>query len=93
LVKAMNPAQAAEDLLDHDGGDKYEFVRADEVEGEINLIVPVIAASKRDLDDALSFIRGKTRDRAPTVARVTKHHPDPPDNVRDSGTVGRNPWG
>ena len=80
LAKSMDAAQAAQALSAYftQGGDEYVLVRADVVEGEVNLIVPVDAASQEALDGVLEIIRGATGDISPTVARVVSHFPDPP---------------
>jgi len=80
LATATDAPQAAGALsaFFDQGGDDYVLVRADVVEGEANLIVPVDAASQAALDSVVAMIRDATGDSSPTVARVLSHNPDPP---------------
>ena len=80
MVKSADAIQAAEALSAYftQGGDQYVLVRADVVEGEANLIVPVDAESQAALDTVVEIIRGATGDTSPIVAKVVSHFPDPP---------------
>lgn len=90
LAKAMDAVQAAEALSAYftQGGDEYVVVRADVVEGEVNLIVPVDAASQAGLDTVVAMIRDATGDSSPTIAKVLSHNPDPPHRSHTFVTPG-----
>ncbi|MCH8093937.1 MAG: hypothetical protein IH953_05020 [Chloroflexi bacterium] len=66
MVKA--PADRREDLI---------IVRADIVEGDYDLVVPVDAASEQALATALEMIEGAGL-LQPTTLRVQTHNPSPP---------------
>jgi DNA-binding Lrp family transcriptional regulator len=87
LVKSDNPDQTGDALTADlkEGGDAYIIIRADKVQWEaesfardVNLIVPVDAASANDLERVLSKIRAMPGVRELTVANVTAYYPDPP---------------
>jgi DNA-binding Lrp family transcriptional regulator len=87
LVKSDNADQTASALTADlkEGGDAYIIIRADKVQWEaesfardVNLIVPVDAASANDLERVLSKIRAMPGVRELTVANVTAYYPDPP---------------
>ena len=87
LVKSDNPGQTASVLTADltEGGDEYIIIRADVVQCEmesfardVNLIVPVDAASLDVLEQILSKIRGTSGVRELTMANVTAYYPDPP---------------
>jgi hypothetical protein len=90
LARAADAPQAAEALSAYfdQGGDDYVLVRADVVEGEANLIVPVDAANQAALDSVVAMIRDATGDSAPSVARVLSHNPDPPHRSHTFVTPG-----
>jgi hypothetical protein len=64
-----------------EGGDGYVVVRADVVEGDYNLVVPVDAVDAAAFDSVLSDLSGKLNGQVlsgPTVLHVTDHYPLPP---------------
>jgi hypothetical protein len=88
LVKSSEPEETAKEL---DGKLKAELtkpydkrrkdlviVRADVVEGEYNVIVPVDAANPGSLKQALKMIEDARGTSSVTVCTVTTHYPDPP---------------
>ena len=88
LLKTSDPRQAAKAIGVHftEGGEEWVIVRADVVEGEHNLIVPVDAANHAALEGALEILRGvATAD--PVVARVVEHYPAPVHNAHCFITV------
>jgi hypothetical protein len=87
LVKAVNADETGKALTADltKGGDEYIIIRADVVQCEmesfardVNLIVPVDAASQTALDTVVQIIRDASGDRSPTVAKVVSYFPDPP---------------
>ncbi len=86
LVRARDADQAAKALTADLtlGANRYIIIRADRVQWEVgsfarevNLIVPVDAASQIDLERVLETIRTATGDSAPAVATVLGHYPWP----------------
>jgi len=95
LLRAKDPDQAAKSLAAYfdQGGDRWVIVRADVVEGEANLIVPVDAAGEEALQEALEHLR-KVATGEPVVTRVLRHYPDPVHNAHSYITADeyeRNP--
>jgi len=62
------------------------IVRADVVEGEYNLIVPVDAANDEAFDKVLALLK-KVAKGDPLVARVVEHYPAPVHNAHSFITV------
>lgn len=88
LLKASDPQQAARAIGVYftDGGDEWVIVRADVVEGEYNLIVPVDAANDEALEKVLGILK-KVAKGDPSVARVVEHYPAPVHNAHCFITV------
>ena len=87
LVKAVNADETGKALTANlkEGENKYIIIRADKVQVEaesfardVNLIVPVDAASGDDLKWVLTKIREMPGVNVLTVANVSAHYPDPP---------------
>ncbi len=61
-----------------EGGDALVVVRADVVNGEMNLVVPVDAASKDYLDRVKEIIQEMDSEAEIFVLSVKRHNPNPP---------------
>lgn len=60
-----------------EGQDNWVIVRADVVEGDPNLVVPVDAASKEALEEVLVILR-RAAGAEKSIARVKTHYPKAP---------------
>ena len=81
LVKAKAPEAAARRLyaaLGDQGGDKWVVVRADIVDHEYNVMVPVDAQDQAALDEAHQKIRDEIGSTDTLVIPVSRHIPFPP---------------
>lgn len=89
LVRSKNPEETSEalaaDYYDAErelpfgaGGDDIVVVRADLIDGEMNLMVPVDVANEDFLHEVVKRIREKGGVTETSVFRVLRHNPDPP---------------
>lgn len=81
LVQAKPAQTVAEGLyeeLGHEGGDSFVVVRADVVDFDYNIIVPVDAESEDVLSCVVEQIRGVDGVNETVIVRVKEHVPCPP---------------
>jgi len=81
LVEAEPAQEVAEGLynaLGHEGDDQFVVVRADVVDFDYNIIVPVDAESEDVLSDVVEQIRGMDGVNETVIVRVKEHVPYPP---------------
>jgi len=81
LARADEPEAAATHLyeeLGHEGGDDFVVVRADVVEYHHNLVIPVDAATKEDLQEAIDRIVNLEMVEEVEILRVRMHVANPP---------------
>lgn len=81
LVKATQAQDVAEDLyedLGHVGGDSFVVVRADVVDFDYNIVIPVDAESQDMLDKVHGMIKDRSGVEETVILKVDKHFPDPP---------------
>ena len=81
LVQAQSPQAAARKLYDalgHKGGDSFVVIRADIVDHNYNVMVPVDAESWEVVDEVHDKIRELTGAEETLAVRVVKHIPFPP---------------
>jgi hypothetical protein len=81
LVRAERAEDVAERLyerLGQEGGDSWVVVRADVVEYEYNMVVPVDAESAEMVHEVVGMIRDHPGVRDVVVAWVQRHIPYPP---------------
>ena len=81
LVRAEPAQEVAERLYDelgHEGGDNYVVVRADVVDYDYNLMIPVDAESTEWVHKVVGMIRDQPGVRDAVVVWVRSHVPYPP---------------
>jgi hypothetical protein len=81
LVKADSPKSAARQLyeeLGYQGGDRFVLVRADVVDYEYNIVVPLDAENWDVLQEVYGQIQELTQAKAAAILPVVKHVPFPP---------------
>ena len=81
LVEAEPAQEVAVGLykeLGHKGDDSFVVVRADVVDFDYNIIVPVDAESENALSDVVEQIRGMDGVNETVIVRVKEHVPYPP---------------
>ena len=81
LVRAERAQEVAKELYDelgHAGGDSYVVVRADVVEYDYNIMIPVDAQSRETVDEVVGMIRGYAGVTDMVVVWVQSHVPYPP---------------
>ena len=81
LVKAKAPEAAARKLYDalgDQGGDRWVVVRADIVDHEYNVMIPVDAQNKDALDEVHQKIQQEMGSTDTLMIPVSKHIPFPP---------------
>jgi hypothetical protein len=84
LVRAERPQELAERLYDelgHEGGDSFVVIRADIVDFDYNMIIPVDAESREIVNEVVGMIKDRPGVRDTLVARVQRHVPYPPHNA------------
>ena len=81
LVEAKSAQQVAEGLYDklgHEGDDSFVVVRADVVDFDYNIVIPVDAESENVLSDVVEQIRGMDGVNETVIVRIKEHVPYPP---------------
>lgn len=80
LVHSEDTEATAKALSDYfeDGGDDFVVVRADVVDGDLDLIVPVDAANEDILKEVAERIRAANGVTEISVSTVRMHYPNPP---------------
>jgi hypothetical protein len=90
LVKAESAQEVAEGLykeLGHEGGDSFVVVRADVVDFDYNIVIPVDAESQDMLYQVHDMIKSRSGVSETVIVRVEKHVPYPPHDAHGYITV------
>lgn len=85
LLQVKSPHHAAHDLYDQlkdQGEDSYVVVRADVVDHEYNIVVPVDAESDEVLETVYGTIKQITGPSKAVLVRVVEHIPFPPHDAQ-----------
>ena len=81
LAKAAQAQDVAEGLyqqLGHEGGDDFVVVRADVVDYDYNIVVPVDAVNEEMLQHVVGIIKKQSGVLEVVLLRVERHNPFPP---------------
>ena len=81
LVRAERAQEVAEGLYDklgHAGGDSFVVIRADIVDFDYDMMIPVDAESKEMVDAVVGMIKDHPGVTDTVVVRVQRHVPYPP---------------
>lgn len=81
LVRAEGAQEVAEGLygkLGHEGGDNFVVVRADIVDNDYNIVIPVDAVSREKVQEVVDLIKDHPGVRDTVVVWVQGHVPYPP---------------